>query len=114
MKTVKLAGQWYSFDVGANVHYGYVGMASGFSIDALLNGAGIAQITGGYRHWSYFVTRFDQPADAAAISVGIYLWQQYGDQQLTPGMLQEALQHYDRWMEKVYPGVRLIESGIQP
>ena len=97
LQSVQLADKWYSFDVIANIHYGYVGMASGFSVDALLNGAGIAQIKAGTSDWSFFWSRFDDPADVAAILVGIYLWRHYGDQELTPEMLQEALHLYERY-----------------
>lgn len=47
----KTSAGWYKYknydyftDIWANIHYGYVGIAIGFSADELLNGAGLAQI----------------------------------------------------------------------
>ena len=34
----------YYFDIWSNIHYGYVGTASGFCRDKLIDGAGVAQI----------------------------------------------------------------------
>ncbi len=113
-ENVHLAGEWYFYDIVANIHYGYVGRAGGFSTDALLNGAGVAQITSRTSDWSYWWSRFDDPADQAAILVGIYLWEQYRDQDLTEDMLREALRRYDLWLKKAPPNVRLIRSASQP
>jgi len=33
----------YFYDIWSNIHYGYVGVACGFSVDELLGGAGLAQ-----------------------------------------------------------------------
>jgi len=70
------------YDVWSNIHYGYVGMACGFSPDILLDGAGVEQIgtdlkaghlpsrkgtQGGLRD-------LDDPDDSAAISIGIDIY----------------------------------------
>ncbi|HET6789400.1 MAG TPA: polymorphic toxin type 44 domain-containing protein [Aquabacterium sp.] len=72
----------YFYDVWSNLHYGYVGAAAGFSDSVLLDGAGLEQIgsdlvrlqrparrgsTSGLRSW-------DDPADRAAITMGIQLY----------------------------------------
>ena len=76
----------YNYDTWANVHYGYVGMAAGFSSDTLLDGAGFAQ----YLHNT--VRRLPVPTDPAvpgwrahdyapdrkAIEVGIDLYASKG------------------------------------
>ena len=80
--------------LSANIHFGFVGSASGFSSDALLNGAGMAQIMGGTSSLSFIWTGFDSPYDAAAIKVGIYLYERYGNVALTEDMLREALQQF--------------------
>jgi RHS repeat-associated protein len=77
-------GDWkYSFDTWSNIHYGYVGIAAGFSADALLEGAGLEQIGSdilAYRKWPQAATgvsgwrRFDEASDQAGIQIGINLW----------------------------------------
>jgi RHS repeat-associated protein len=94
-KKIDLAGGTYRYDIAANIHYGYVGRASGFSSNALLNGAGIAQIRAGTSSLTFLWTRFDSPFDQAAIQVGIYLYEKYGNVQLTEEMLWQALQLLD-------------------
>lgn len=74
----------YFYDVWSNLHYGYVGNAVGFSDSVLLDGAGLEQIgsdlvrgqlpqqrgvASGLRVW-------DDPADRAAIAMGIRLRRQ--------------------------------------
>ena len=103
---IQLAGGSYRFDLAANIHFGFVGRASGFSSDALLNGAGIAQIMDGTSSLSFLWNRFDSPYDAAAIQVGIYLYDMYGNVSLTEEMLRkalelfawESLEDYEAWL----------------
>ncbi|MBC7264519.1 MAG: hypothetical protein H5T64_09240 [Chloroflexi bacterium] len=80
------AGEHRSFDTWSNIHYGYVGIAAGFSADALLDGAGLEQFGSdilAYRKWPQAVPgvsgvrRFDQLYDQAAIQVGVDLWKTY-------------------------------------
>jgi len=77
----------YYFDIWSNIHYGYVGRASGFSQPELTGGAGIEQI--GSDFWSgitpqrspdadNWAASWDNPSDNAAIQIGIRLWDQYG------------------------------------
>jgi Bacterial toxin 44 len=76
----------YFYDIWSNIHYGYIGMASGFSESALLDGAGLEQIgstlltghmpsregrtTGKLRDW-------DGQNDRVSIQVGIDLHKKY-------------------------------------
>ncbi|MBC7228647.1 MAG: hypothetical protein H5T61_15680 [Thermoflexales bacterium] len=77
----------YYFDIWSNIHYGYVGRASGFSQPELTGGAGIEQIgsdfvSGVTPHRSpdadNWLASWDDPSDNAAIQIGIRLWNQYG------------------------------------
>jgi RHS repeat-associated protein len=77
----------YLFDIWSNIHYGYVGRASGFSQSELTGGAGIEQIgsdlvskapphrSPGADNW---LASWDHPSDNEAIRIGIRLWDQYG------------------------------------
>ncbi|MGC9025771.1 MAG: RHS repeat-associated core domain-containing protein, partial [Chloroflexia bacterium] len=97
--TVSLAGKEWDYQIIANIHYGYVGRAAGFSGDLLLLGAGIAQCgSSGIQCLGWINTGFDEPADRAAILVGIYLWEKYGQYgiALTEEMLREALEKYEK------------------
>lgn len=72
----------YYYDIWSNIHYGYVGMACGFTANGLLDGAGLEQIgsdlvrltrprsTAGVSG----MRRFDDPSDRAAIRIGIALY----------------------------------------
>ncbi len=81
----------YRFDIWSNIHYGYVGRATGFSQPELTGGAGVEQIGSdlynyGHTHqWPHrspradnWAASWDDPSDNAAIQIGIRLWDQYG------------------------------------
>jgi RHS repeat-associated protein len=80
------SGGWWSYEVVANIHYGYVGMAAGFLEVELLGGAGAFQLkdhlvdplsAGQNPRWEAIGppgSFFDDPQDAAAIQVGIDLY----------------------------------------
>jgi len=80
-------GNWeYFYDTWSNIHYGYVGMAAGFSAEDLLEGAGLEQIGSdilAYGKWPQEQPgvsgwrRFDEPSDQAGIQIGINLWNTY-------------------------------------
>jgi len=74
----------YFYDCWSNIHYGYVGVAAGFSESVLLDGAGLEQIgstlarrdlpehsegVSGLRAW-------DDPTDRAGIELGIALYRE--------------------------------------
>ncbi len=77
----------YRFDIWSNIHYGYVGRASGFSQPELTGGAGIEQIGSDVYHGNMphrsgeadnWASSWDDPSDNAAILIGAQLWDQYG------------------------------------
>lgn len=72
---VILAGRKFSYDVVANIHFGYVGRASGFSADELMFGAGVAQVLDGTSDWDYWRSYFDDPQDQSGIWLGIWLFE---------------------------------------
>jgi hypothetical protein len=102
IETIEIAGVEYKYDVLANIYYGYMGRASGFTTEELLVGAGLAQIATGTSDVTFVMSFFDDPADQAAIWVGMYLWEKYGQygQELTEEMLQEALYLYNEDLNK--------------
>lgn len=100
-KILQRFGEWtcdkpaetnYRFDIWSNIHYGYVGLAAGFSEWDLLSGAGVAQLKQGLKNVpdGYLKRRFerlgdadvfsalDDPADQAAIKLGFDLWKKHG------------------------------------
>lgn len=80
----------YQFDIWSNIHYGFVGRAVGFSAWTLKSGAGGAQIMDktvppGYWDRRFktigdadFLSAFDDPADQAAIILGMDLFDAKG------------------------------------
>ena len=76
------AGKYYFYDVWANINYGYAGRAAGFTHDELLVGAGMGQIASDLvtdKRLNYGrSSNFDDPADQAAVRIGIALYDQYG------------------------------------
>lgn len=94
----KTYGEWacdfpqkihFNFDVWSNIHYGYLGLAAGFSRADLLDGAGLAQLMAGTVPDGYWRRRLatlgdadvfralDDPADQEAIKVGFELWEKF-------------------------------------
>ncbi|QXH64560.1 hypothetical protein KSS91_11030 [Pseudomonas azerbaijanorientalis] len=79
----------YYYDIWSNIHYGYVGIAGGFSESVLLDGAGVEQIGSDTKRWledrkknpgphltanlSDGLRAFDDIADRVAISIGVKL-----------------------------------------
>ena len=125
MKDLVLSDEWYAYDVPANIHYGYVGRSIGFSEKVLLFFAGAAQVmdqavkpfasklieTKSLRqawkaiHWKNIgppETFFDEPGDAAAIRVGMDLYEQYR-YDITPERLGEVLRRYEDQLHKGAP-----------
>ena len=101
-------GMVYYYEVWSNVHYGYVGKASGFSNSVLLDGAGLEQIgsslgrftrpqrdstTSGMRAW-------DDPHDRAAIEIGIALYRNHS-RNLTTRMVLDAVTRSGRIWRRI-------------
>ncbi|HZO70338.1 MAG TPA: Ig-like domain-containing protein [Kribbellaceae bacterium] len=69
------------YDVWSNIHYGYVGRASGFDAETLL-GAQASQIP---------VVGSKDPGDDISVQIGIDLYDEYGEEGLTSGQLDQAI-----------------------
>lgn len=90
----------YHFDTWSNIHFGFVGMESGFSPDTLLDGAGAAQALDDIRRGKTPTSdpsvsglrQFDQLQDRTAIQIGIDLNTQY-DSALQPEDIIWAIEH---------------------
>ncbi|WP_133510238.1 polymorphic toxin type 44 domain-containing protein [Candidatus Thiosymbion oneisti] len=79
----------YNHDIWSNIHYGYVGMAAGFSEWELILGAAVAHVRSRWNNAELFEEHldiileklgdnpmtWDDPKDKAAINVGIRLYQ---------------------------------------
>jgi hypothetical protein len=88
----------YYYDVWSNIHYGYVGIAAGFSESVLLDGAGLEQIGStllrgalpsknpnvkGLRAW-------DDDQDRAGVKIGIHLYRTHSSG-VSPNMLLNSV-----------------------
>ncbi len=75
-------GVAYFYDVWASINFGYAGRAARFTHDELLLGAGLGQIASDLSRgqlWNYDLSsNFDDPADQAAVQIGMTLYDQYG------------------------------------
>jgi len=89
----------YRGDIWSNIHYGYVGAASGFPSSELIDGAGLEQI--GTNIWHHgtperssdatsWLSSWDQPSDTASILLGASLWHR-NELAVTPGDLYVAI-----------------------
>lgn len=92
----KYGGHDYYYDIWSNIHYGYVGVAVGFSTAELINGAGIAQALADLRrgkppqnhpeNGSWPASADDVP-DHMSIKLGTDLYEQAQPHALTVGIL---------------------------
>lgn len=93
-------GNWeYFYDIWSNIHYGYLGIACGFSASTLLNGAGLEQI--GSDIWRHRLPQrrpgvaglagFDDPSDQTAIQIGISLFGS-GQNRVTVPQVRDAVE----------------------
>ncbi|OLF53103.1 polymorphic toxin type 44 domain-containing protein [Pseudomonas chlororaphis] len=96
----------YFYDIWSNIHYGYVGVAGGFSESVLLDGAGVEQI--GSDTWRFIKNpkRFDGPQrtegvdgmrawddvpDRVSIIIGMNLYKEYPKGGLTGKIIMEKV-----------------------
>ena len=70
----KFLGKWVSGAQLGNIHYGFVGKATGFPDLILWAGAGYAQIKAGSSKPYFFPWLGDDPRDTVMINWGIRLW----------------------------------------
>ena len=75
---VTLWGHLVDAAVVGNIHYGFVGRASGFFGLELLAAAGVAQLWGGCPQCGSWLTFGDDPADTMAVLFGIHMYNVYG------------------------------------
>ena len=98
---------WYDYSTPGNIHYGFVGAASGFSLETLHFGASYAEITDPdhandpeenlinsfYFQPEWASTMYDDPLDYNAIEFGYALYRSFGPD-LTVEQLQWAFTLY--------------------
>lgn len=90
----------YFYDIWSNIHYGYVGVAVGFSTAELINGAGIAQALVDWRRGDPqqnhpengpWPASADDVPDHMSIKLGTELYEQVKPHALTVGILLELI-----------------------
>ncbi|MGV8920088.1 MAG: polymorphic toxin type 44 domain-containing protein [Pseudomonas sp.] len=96
----------YFYDIWSNIHYGYVGVACGFSESLLLDGAGVEQIAsdsirkiqkwdespGPYRSSGVQGMRaWDDPPDRVSIIIGMTLYKEYPNGGLTAKIIMDMV-----------------------
>ncbi len=96
---VQLGGRLINYQAVANIHFGFMGRAVGFSSEILHSGAGLFHLYDNRDNpsvWGTWETRFDQPFDYWWIDFGIFLYEQFGDgiADLTPEAFEQWLQKY--------------------
>lgn len=86
----------YNYDIWSNIHYGYVGMAAGFTSDELRSGADLADskspqevLGGGHR----------VPADDLSVRIGIELWEEHGPNLTEEQLRQAIIDHTDEYKQ---------------
>ena len=97
-------GKSYYYDAWANINYGYAGRAAGFTHEELLKGAGMGQIASDLvtdQTVNYGMSsNFDDPADQAAVRIGMALYDQYGlniDEDKFRQAFQREARHLTIW-----------------
>jgi hypothetical protein len=68
----------FFYDIWSNIHYGYVGLAAGFSENELTTGAKAANLASSLGMSILQYGQADDPRDQAAIALGMNLWKQSG------------------------------------
>ena len=97
MDSVIVGGNEYASDVLGNIMFGYIGSSIGLNENMLRGGAGLYEFFQGLTNkgvdiqWGYFYSLFDDPADQEAISIGIQMYLEYGDN-LTEEQIIAALE----------------------
>ncbi|QTA85832.1 polymorphic toxin type 44 domain-containing protein [Desulfonema magnum] len=102
----------YSFDIWSNIHYGYIGLAAGFTEWVLLSGAGFAQKladTNPPGYWKRrleeigdadFLAAFDDPHDQQAIKIGFELWKGFKTKVTTKNILDSVRKYSSKLKTK--------------
>jgi RHS repeat-associated protein len=91
--------KWFFYDVIANIHFGYVGRAAGFSSVELHGGAGWAQGIDSPGTGS-LLTLGDEPEDFWEVEMGIYLYHLARPVRLDEFSFKIALDTYKNYIKK--------------
>ncbi|MDA1016020.1 MAG: polymorphic toxin type 44 domain-containing protein [Planctomycetota bacterium] len=91
----------FYYDIWSNIHYGYVGVACGFSESMLLDGAGMEQIGSTLLRWDWpkrspgvaGMRAFDDASDRESIRIGIRLYQTTPNNLTSNAVLQAVLRN---------------------
>jgi len=94
----RLGDTEYFYDLWSNLHYGYVGIAAGFSEDILLDGAGLEQIGSSVLHGRWplraagvrGLRAWDDPWDRVAVAAGIELYKRF-PQGVSDGVVMQTV-----------------------
>ena len=105
---IRMCCDWYWYEAVANIHYGYVGKAAGFTSLELKAGAGAFQYWESRDREEYqemieagevgLHTYFDEPEDQAGIQLGLDLYNER--RSLNP---QKFCEIFDRWSPQLKP-----------
>ncbi len=112
----------YSHEIWSNIHYGYIGMAAGFSESVLIKGAGVAHTIGELKHSGLSkksldiiheklgkdLRSLDDSKDKAAIKLGIGLYRTKPKQVTTKDVMDRVYfspislgtQPYRPWLDR--------------
>ncbi|MBT2786385.1 MULTISPECIES: polymorphic toxin type 44 domain-containing protein [unclassified Halomonas] len=118
----KYQGYEYFYDIWSNIHYGYVGRYIGFSEDALLDGAGLAQFASDVAEFKMpenrsntngeGFRRFDDDTDYLSVRLGISMFERFTPQQLTGPLLMNEITQVE-YPEKVGSKIPHTCQGVR-
>jgi hypothetical protein len=92
----------YNYEIWSNIHYGYIGMAAGFTEAELRAGAIAAD---GFEY---------VPSDDLSVQIGIELWEKYGSNLTEEDLRRAILDHTDEYLAvQDDSSVAVIDSNDQ-
>lgn len=97
-------GVLYQWDIWSNIHYGFIGLAAGFSRNELLEAAGaayamrkgVAKLTLLKAIANGTAKSYDQKEDQVAISIGFGLWRNHRDSVTSADILEAVRRNRSR------------------
>jgi RHS repeat-associated protein len=101
-ENIKLGEHEFNYQALSNIHYGYIGAAAGFSSNLLQAGAGFFQDENTLGPWITFsdgprIVFRDDPFDNYWVRFGLYLFTEYGNNELTE---EEFMQGLDEFIDE--------------
>ncbi|CAM0553623.1 hypothetical protein EHLJMEHL_03720 [Vreelandella titanicae] len=118
----KYQGYEYFYDIWSNIHYGYVGRYIGFSEDALLDGAGLAQYASDITEFKWpenrsdtngsGLRRFDDVTDYLSVRLGISMFERFTPQEITGSLLMNEITQVE-YPEKVGSKIPHTCQGVR-